>query len=112
MHIIDTPAALTAITDPDLCHMLERFADMMDLVTIYIIDRFDTLAGLETARGFPFDLFEYVQAHPGGWYEAVFIISDDGAGHVVLVPDRPCIDPNLLALCRAAATSGDDMIDF
>jgi hypothetical protein len=112
MEIIDTPAALAAITDPDLCPILDRFADMMELATIYIIDCSDTLGSLETARGFAFDLFEYVQVHPGGWYEAVFIISDDGAGHVVIVPDRPCINPDLLALCRAAATSGDAMIVF
>lgn len=112
MHIINNPAALAVITDPDLCPILERFADMMELATIYLIDCSDTLASLEAARGHPFDCWEYVQAHSGGWYEAVFIISDDGAGHVVLVPDCPCIDPYLLALCRAAATSGDDMIDF
>lgn len=46
-------------------------------------------------------------AHPpewvedrGGWLEAAFVLSDDGFGHVLLVPDRPDTDPWLLALCR------------
>lgn len=112
MQLIDTEAALSAVTDPSLQPILDRFADMMDLATLYVIEPGDTLASLEGERGFPFELWEYVERHPGDWFEAVFIISDDGAGQVVLVPDRSWIDPELLALCRAAAAEGGEMIDL
>lgn len=40
----------------------------------------------------------------GGWLEAAFVLSDDGFGHVLLVPDRPDTDQRLLALCREHMT--------
>lgn len=112
MDIIDTPAALAAITDPTLCPILERFADLMGLATIFIIGPGDTLASIEQARGMPFDYWEFIEQHPSGWFEAVFVLSDDGAGHIVLVPDRPCINPDLLALCRENASKPGGMIEF
>ena len=51
-------------------------------------------------RGRPFADPEFVTLH-GGWFEAVFILSDDGFGHVVFVPDQPDTDPEILKLCRA-----------
>lgn len=45
-------------------------------------------------------LFELVQLHPGGWFEAVLILSDDGFGLALFVPDRPDTDPALLSLVR------------
>ena len=43
--------------------------------------------------------WEWVEDH-GGWFELAFVLTDDGFGHVLLVPDRPDTDPRLLALCR------------
>jgi len=43
--------------------------------------------------------FEYVARH-GAWFEAVLILSDDGFGIVLFVPDRPDIDQTLLGLVR------------
>jgi hypothetical protein len=112
MRIIQNAAELAAITDPTLCPILERFADLMELATIFICQRGDTLATIEQARGMPFDYWEMIDHHYPYWFEAIFVLSDDGAGHIVLVPDRPCIDPDLLALCRENATKPGDMIDF
>jgi hypothetical protein len=105
MHIITTKAAIDAVTDPPLHAILDRYTDMMDLAQIFVIQPGDTLATLAVARHQPFELWEFITSHPGGWYEAVFVLSDDGAGHVVLVPDRPNIDPALLDLCRANASA-------
>lgn len=43
--------------------------------------------------------WEWVEDH-GGWFELAFVLTDNGFGHVLLVPDRPDTDPRLLALCR------------
>jgi hypothetical protein len=45
---------------------------------------------------------ETIEEHPG-CYEMVFILSDDGYGVLIFVPDQPDIDSELLALCRAYA---------
>lgn len=112
MQVIRTEAELAAITDPTLRPILERFVDMLDLATIFICQRGATLASIEQARGQPFACWEFIEEHPGGWFEAAFVLSDDGAGHIVLMPDRPCIDPDLLDLCRANATKPGDIIEF
>lgn len=36
-----------------------------------------------------------------GWFELVFVFTDDGFGHVLAVPDQEGVDPELLQLCRA-----------
>ena len=112
MHIIDTAAALASVADPDLCHILARYGDLMDLAVIYIVQPNDTLQTLEAARGWPFDGWEFNTDH-GGWFELVFVICDDGTGHVVLVPDRGDIDSALLDLCRTNAqpNTETDMIE-
>jgi len=43
--------------------------------------------------------WEWLERHQDGW-ELCFILSDDGAGHIILIPDREEINPSLLALCR------------
>lgn len=99
MHVITTAAAIDAVTAPPLRAILDRYVEMIELATIYIIEPGDTLDSLAQARGRPFDLWEFIDDRCG-WYEAVVVLTDDGAGHVVLIPDRPDIDPELLALCR------------
>lgn len=41
--------------------------------------------------------------HLSGWYEVVWIISDDGYGLVLFVQDHADTDQELLAACRQAA---------
>ena len=48
--------------------------------------------------------FEWIEHH-AHCYEIVFIMTDDGCGTVLFVPDEPDIDPELLAFCREYATS-------
>lgn len=101
MLIIKTVAALNAVTDPSLRPILERYADMMDLAELFIVEPTDTLDTLTQARGWLFEDWEFIHHHPSGWFEAVFVLSQDGGGHVVFVPDRPDTDQALLQLCRA-----------
>jgi len=44
--------------------------------------------------------WEWLERHPG-WIELLFVLSDDGFGHVLLIPDAEHIDPTLRALIRA-----------
>lgn len=46
--------------------------------------------------------FEMVERH-GTFFEMVFILSDDGQGVVVVVPDMESVPSALLALCRCYA---------
>src|SRR5688572_11417975 len=45
---------------------------------------------------------EVIEEHPG-CYEMVFILSDDGFGVLIFVPNHPDIDRELLSLCRTYA---------
>lgn len=108
MVIIDNAAALEAVADLSLRPILSRYVDMMDLAIIYIIEPGDTLNVLTDRRGRSFVDWEFIVRHPGAIFEAVVIRSDDGAGDVILVPDRDGMDPNLLILCRNNAEGADD----
>ena len=46
--------------------------------------------------------WEWLERHPG-WIEIVFILTDDGFAHVLLLPDRDDIDATLLRLVREHA---------
>lgn len=88
---------------------LQRYAALLDtepVAWLYILQPGDTTNLLEQLRSQPFETWEYIDHHDG-WFEAVFVISDDGFGHVVLVPDQPDSDPELLETCRAFATLGE-----
>jgi hypothetical protein len=106
MQIIKTVAVLEAVSDPTLRPHLERYTDLMELAEIFIVEPSDTLATLEHARGWPFEDWEFISHHPSGWFEAIFVLSQDGSGHVVFVPDRPDTDPALLELCHDHSDAG------
>ncbi|WP_411341327.1 hypothetical protein V6U71_05650 [Sphingopyxis sp. J-6] len=89
--------------------------DLGELVHIVVAEPRDTLATIEGVVGVPLSTnlmdgihhgepgftanFEYVARH-GRWFEAVLILSDDGFGVVLFVPDHPNVDASLLALVR------------
>ena len=103
MQIITTLDALDGVPDRAVRSILHRYREMIELATIYIIEPGDTVKSLEAARGWPFADFEFVRWHDGGIYECVFVVSDYGEGQVVIVPQRPGIDPELLTLCEQYA---------
>lgn len=115
---------LLFLLDPDLRRLLTERRDQLlgydgydlgDLAHIIVAQPGDTLTAVEAEAGVPLatnlvdggqlgepdfePCFEYVERH-GGWLEAVLILSDDGFGVVLLVPDRIDSDPALLALLR------------
>lgn len=80
------------------------FGDLTEIGTFAIVEPGDALADIELALSFPITLdgsptWEWVMRH-GATFEAPIILSDDGFGHVLIVPDADGIDPDLLVLCR------------
>jgi hypothetical protein len=89
--------------------------DLSDLTHFLIIQAGDTAADAEHELGWsllvnPVDgacfgdpaftpSWEWLEDH-GGWFEAVYILSDDGFGISLFVQDHPATDAELLALCR------------
>lgn len=90
--------------------------ELSELVNVIIIDPVDRVADLDAQLGFSILInridgvrfgdpnftpnWESIECHPG-WFELTFILSDDGFGLLVFIPDREGIDPTLLELCRA-----------
>ncbi len=81
--------------------IFERYANLIDVAWLFFLQPGDRIDHLQTLRGRPFEGWEFIELNDG-WFEAVFVLSDDGFGHVILIPDQPTTDPELLALCRAA----------
>lgn len=117
MHIIRTWEELAEWlahpTDPDIATLLQLRRDQLmecdDLTgigTFVIVQSGDALADIELALGVTIMIdgaptWEWVMRH-GAIFEAPIILSDDGFGHVLIVPDADGTAPELLALCRAS----------
>ena len=121
MHIIHTWAALAAYLDgpipPDIKSLLQTRRDQLmeydlsELGILVIIQPGDTMAAIDAAVRWPIVIdgaptWEWVQRHGSVW-EMPFVLSDSGAGHVLIVPDAEGIDPALLELCRTYAGQQD-----
>lgn len=94
--------AIAAYADNVPVQALERYAALIDtepIAWLYIVLPGDSAELLAQLRDQPFECWEYID-RLDGWYEAVFIRSDAGEGDVVLIPDQPDIDSDLLAVCR------------
>lgn len=93
-------------------------AELSELAIIIVVEGGDSLDMVEERIGLPIvanlvdgsrlgesdfmPSWEYAQRHASGWTEIVFVLSDDGIGHVILVPDADGIDPFLTQLCQLA----------
>lgn len=112
--IIDGEALLRALSssiDTRLKELLTervRQLDVEDLTTaarFVIVQPGDSLKALENELGFAISAdpevgfgCEWVEDH-GHTFELVFVLTDDGCAHVVLVPNQPNIDVDILNLC-------------
>ena len=105
--------ALNLPIDPDIRRLLIQRRDQLgtieDQARFLVMQPRDTLDDLEKELGFliagdherGFDP-EWVADH-GTFYEAVWILTDDGFAHVVFVPSEPDINAALLKLCAESA---------
>ncbi len=99
-------------TEPDI--------ELGDLAHFHAVEAGDGMMAVEAALGFAVDInlvdgfafghpdfvpsWEWIKHHVG-YFELAFVLSDDGFGHVLFVPDQHDIDLRLLALCRSHLTT-------
>lgn len=110
MRIITKLSDLDGSLDPSVESLVRQRLEMLaeygdeDVGRFIIPEAGDSMAVVEQEVGFPFaePAWEWVIDH-GNLFEAPFILSDDGYGHVLIVNDEPGIDPALLILLRAHA---------
>jgi hypothetical protein len=96
---------LTDGTDSPLCSfarfLVVETGDSADAIDAEL--GFSVLQNLGDETGFGDPDFtpswEWIEDH-GGWFELVFILTDDGFAHVLFVEDREGVDVDLLAACR------------
>lgn len=83
--------------------------DIGELAHWVIVAQGDLLPAIEAAVNYPITPdppWEWVCAQ-GGIFEAPIILSDDGFGVVLIVPDEEGVDPELLSLLRSDAQHED-----
>ncbi len=114
-------AAIAASIDPTLRgllttrHKLYRAGCLLDLTTLAVVEPGDTGKDVERETGvnplvnpidnarFPSRLFQAFWDYfelSCGWYEWICCAGDTGYATILLIPDCPDIDPELLSLCR------------
>ena len=122
---------IAQVSDPPLRALIERRAETIleqvgedyelhDIVEFVVVEPGDPLETIDEQLGFPVlctrwepdarfgtpafaPSWEVLEEH-AGFYEVVFILSDDGYGVDIFVPKRDGVDPELLAMCAAYAT--------
>ena len=130
MHIIREPSETCSIANPAIRQLIDTTMDSVsdggkydpDLMGSFImLEQHDSLAAINEqlgwnilenrSSGIKYDLsgftpaFELVQQHPG-FFEILFILSDDGMGVTILAPSDVDI-PELQAMCRQYAMPGE-----
>lgn len=113
------PAPLNRIIEQRITTLREYVeSEVGELAHFIVFEPGDSLTQLEAELGFSpltnrvdgsrfgdpdfTPSFEWVQDH-GTWFELVFILSDDGFGKILFVPDDPSIDFDLHMLCLEQA---------
>jgi hypothetical protein len=120
-------AAIANATDATLRRMLAarlklyRAGCLLDLTTLAVLEPGDTAEDVERGTGLnplvnPIDGARYPSKDfnqycdwlnlSEGWYEWICCAGDTGYATILLVPDRPGIDAELLSLCHHYARKG------
>lgn len=79
--------------------------DPTELVRLVVIEPGDTLEAVNTDLAYTLTADWEACEKEGGWYALTYILSDWGEGIIVLIPDRPDIDPAFLHLCSETPES-------
>ena len=132
MVVLRDRGAISRLEDPRLRALVEGWANALmeglegeyelgELALCVVVEPGDTLGAIEREVGFPVlrnratdkrfgepgfvPSFELCEEH-SGWYEVVWIVSDDGFGVDLFVPKAPGVEPDLLAMCAHYAMRG------
>ena len=128
MIVIREPTQIAGLADTELRQLLHHYVDqyrqytdyrLEDLLHCILVEEGDGVADIDVAMGFHIlgnrhtgatwgdpgftPDFEICEEHTG-WYELVYVLSDDGYGFQVFVPKGERSDPQLLAFCAAYAS--------
>lgn len=126
MHVLRTESDLHALEDPELLDLIrQRAADTAEFVDTFgelvffvVVRPGDDIAAVNDALGFPvmvnrFDgttfgepgftpSWDVLEEHVG-FYELVYVLSDDGQGVTVFVTKKEGVSAELLTMCRQFA---------
>lgn len=130
MRILRDESEIASLADAELRRLIEERVqeinevcewDADELGPFIVFEPGDTVQALEAEIGFPvlrnlYDdtpfgkpgfspAFEYAAAHPEGYYELVYIVSDGGYGYTLYIANRPGVDAALLVMCQTYATA-------
>jgi len=103
--------ALLALRRDQLLSDTNGEYELGELVHWIIVAQGDALPAIEAAANYPITPdppWEWVLDH-GGIFEAPIILSDDGFGVVLIVPDEPGVDPVLLSMLRRDAQRAENI---
>ncbi len=132
MLVLRDRSSITQLSDPDLRGLIEQRVqslsefddcDLTELVAFLVIEPGDSLQDMDAQLGFSilsnrFDgtcfgdpdftpSFDILEEHLG-YYEIVFVMSDDGFGIEVFVPKHLGVPPELLAMCATYSTPAQE----
>lgn len=127
MQVIRDPADATSIADPELQTLVQKTIAALSedypydpdvLGYFLIVQPGDSLATINAQIGFDIlanrwtgirydqpgytQSFEVLDEH-AGYYELVFVLSDDGFGIELFIPKADGVDPELLSMCSLYA---------
>lgn len=127
MQIIRDPLEATSIADPELRTLVQKTIAALSedypydpdvLGYFVIVEPGDSLATINARIGFDIlanrwtglrydqpgytQSFEVLDEH-AGYFEMVFVLSDDGFGIEVFIPKADGVDPELLSMCQRYA---------
>jgi len=132
MRVLSDPASIAELEDPELRALLERRVQailaegyQLDELALYVVvEPGDPIETINAPLGFsvlctrwePDACFGTPAFEPSwellwehaGYYEILYVMSDDGFGVGVFVPKAPCVAPELLAMCAAYAIRAEE----
>ena len=129
MDVIRTDSDLKQLQAPELAHLIDcrikevhEYVDhFSELVYYVVVHPDDAIADVESLIGFtllrnrfdgqPFgsprftSSWEVIEEHEG-YYELVFVLSDDGMGVTLFIEKSDSADPDLSEMCRKFTVEG------
>lgn len=135
MHVLRDRQSVAKVVDPSLRALIEQRVEALsefddcelhELVTFVVVEPSDSVEALDAQLGIHVLVnrldgtrfgesgftpsFELLEEH-AGYFEIVFVLSDDGFGIEVFVPKHPDVDSELLAMCAAYALPAKEKSD-
>lgn len=110
MQVVRDPLSIAELRDPEVRGLIQQRVDALlrdfgdyelhELVTFVVVEPDDSLGAIDEQLGFSIlsSPFELCEEH-AGFYEMVFVLSDDGYGIEVFISKAVGVDPRLLAMC-------------